>query len=252
MTIGDPTTARSARAPLSRERVLDVAAGLADAEGLRAVTMRRVAGELGVEAMSLYHHVPGKDGLLGGLVDLVVAQVSDAVAADPAARGDAGGSGDWRVTVRARCLAARTVMLRHPWAPELIASRPTIPPGAFVLFEEVLGVMVRGGCSYWLAHKALHALGSMVLGFTQELFSPAGGDDGGGPGDAEEDLAAMAEALPYTTAMVASEMHDADDPTLGWCDSQSEFEFTLGLLLDGLARADEPGGLHRPGTAQGS
>lgn len=240
MTIGDPTTARPARAPLSRDRVLSVAVALADAEGLRAVTMRRVAAELGVEAMSLYHHVPGKDALLGGLVDVVVGEVSEAVAADPAARGESGDE-DWRTTVRARCLVARTVMLRHPWAPALIASRPAIPPGAFLLFEQVLGAMVRGGCSYRLAHKALHALGSMVLGFTQELFTPAAGEDDPAPEGAEADLAAMAEALPYTTAMVAQEMHDADDPVLGWCDSQSEFEFTLGLLLDGLARAGQAG-----------
>ncbi|CAN5417228.1 hypothetical protein BH23ACT9_BH23ACT9_20120 [soil metagenome] len=53
---------------------------------------------------------------------------------------------------------------------------------------------------------------------------------------AEEELAQMAEALPHITAMVASELHDNDGDVLGWCDSQAEFEFTLDLLLDGLAR----------------
>jgi hypothetical protein len=73
----------------------------------------------------------------------------------------------------------------------------------------------------------------MPLGFVQELFSPAPG----GTGEVEEaDLAAMAAALPNLTAMVAAELHDTTDPTLGWCDSQVEFEFTLDLLLDGLER----------------
>jgi AcrR family transcriptional regulator len=228
--------AGAARQPLSRERVLGTAAAIADADGLDAVTMRRVASELGVEAMSLYHHLPGKGGLLDGLLDVVVAEIDEAVATAFGPHDAA--PDDWRDVVRTRCLAARSVMLRHPWAPALIGSRTSIPPGVYGLYEEVLGAMVRGGCSYRVAHKALHALGSMVLGFTQELFRPA---DAGGrlePDRAEAELAAMAEALPYTTAMVASEIHDAADPTLGWCDSQTEFEFTLDLLLNGLARAD--------------
>jgi AcrR family transcriptional regulator len=221
------------RQPLNRERVLRAAVALADAEGLGAVTMRHVAAELGVEAMSLYHHVPGKEALLAGLVDVVVGEVRDEIA-----RRELPGD-DWRAVVRGRCLAARSVMLRHPWAPGLVSTLTRIPPGVFGLYEQLLGAMVRGGCSYRLGHRAMHALGSMVLGFTQELFAPAAAgelpDDAGA--DAEAELAAMAAALPHVTAMVATEMHDAADPTLGWCDSQTEFEFTLDLLLDGLERA---------------
>ena len=97
--------------------------------------------------------------------------------------------------------------------------------------------MIGGGLSYHLGHRAVHALGTMVLGFTQELFTP---ESGGGTLDeeaAEAELAAMAAALPHLSAMVASELHDHDEDPLGWCDSQREFEFTLDLLLDGLARA---------------
>ena len=99
--------------------------------------------------------------------------------------------------------------------------------------------MVRGGLSYHLAHRAIHALGTMVLGFTQELFSPRA--DGGSLDEeaTEAEFAALADALPHLTAMVASEIHDHDEDPLGWCDSQDEFEFTLDLLLDGLARAAE-------------
>ena len=87
-------------------------------------------------------------------------------------------------------------MLRHPWAPGLISSRPTIPPSLYPFFEEVLGSLVRGGFSYHLGHRALHALGSMVLGFSQELFSLGAEDEAA----AEEDLAAMADLLPHLTA----------------------------------------------------
>ncbi len=224
-------TTGTARLPLSRERVLAAAMELADAEGVPALTMRRLAADLGVEAMSLYHHVPGKERLLDGLAEAVLAEINAAVAAR--LRPD----DDWRSALRHRCLAAREVMVRHRWAPGLLGSRSSIPAGLYPYYEEILATMVRGGLGYHLGHRAIHALGTMVLGFTQELFSPA--SDGGTMEEevAEAELALMADLLPHLTAMVAAEVHDHTEDPLGWCDSQNEFEFTLDLLLDGLARA---------------
>jgi AcrR family transcriptional regulator len=215
--------ARASRTPLSRDRVLQAAVAIADTEGLKALTMRRLAADLDVEAMSLYYHLPAKEALLDGVVETVLAEICAVVAAlDPVE--------DWRTALRERFLAARQVMLRHRWAPALLTSRRSIPPVVYAYYDGILATLVDGGFSYRLAHRALHAFGSMTLGFVQEIFAP---DDT----DAEEDeLAAMAAALPHLTAMVASEIHDAGDPTLGWCDSQVEFEFTLDLLLDGLSR----------------
>ena len=223
----------SVRMPLSRQRVLACAMDLADAEGVSAITMRRLAADLGVEAMSLYYHVPGKEGLLDGLAEAVLAEIHVAVAAR--VRPD----DSWPTALRQRCLAAREVMVRHRWAPGLLGSRSSIPEGMYPYYEEILATMVRGGLSYHLAHRAIHALGTMVLGFTQELFSPA--TEGGTMDEeaAEAEFAAMAAVLPHLTAMVASEVHDNEEDPLGWCDSQNEFEFTLDLLLDGLARAAE-------------
>ena len=226
-------TRASVRQPLSRARVLGAAAELADREGLGAVTMRRLAADLGVEAMSLYHHLPGKEGLLDGLVETVIGEIEAEVAGGEPVDADR----DWRGDVRRRCLTAREVMLRHPWAPGLISSRSTIPAGAYAHYEAIMAAMIRGGLTYHLGHRALHALGSMALGFVQEVFSPA---SAGGSLEAEvteAEFARLAEMLPHLTAMAQAELHDADDPTLGWCDSQAEFEFTLDLILDGLARA---------------
>ncbi len=219
--------ARGRPRTLTRERILGAAVALADRDGLESVTMRSVATELGVEAMSLYHHLPGKEGLLDGLVDSVMLEVDEATATlAPGA--------DWRTDVRRRCLSARRVMLRHPWAPALLGSRTTAPRAAFAHYEALLAIMVEAGFSYHLGHRAMHSLGSMVLGFVQELFSPAGsGDEAGQAEESEEELARMAELLPHLTAMVASEVHENDGDMLGWCDSQAEFEFTLDLLLDG-------------------
>ncbi len=207
--------------------MLSAAVAIADRDGLSAVTMRRLATVLRVEAMSLYHHLPGKEALLDGLVDSIAHEIDAEIRQLPPVRG-------WRQVLRQRCLAARTVMLRHPWGPALIGSRPAIPPVLFLHFEATLATMVEGGCSYHLAHRAMHALGSMTLGFTQELFSPPAGD--GAADVSEAQLEQMAAQLPHVTAMVASEIHAHDGDTLGWCDSQAEFEFTLDLLLDGLER----------------
>lgn len=221
---------RSKRAPLSRDRLLAAAVEIADAEGVGAVTMRRVSAAVGVEAMSLYHHLPGKEALLDGLVDTVGAEVAEQIRVVE----EAEGSLEWAATLRRRFLTARTVMLRHPWAPGLIGSRTSIPPSAYAIYENLLATMIGAGFSYHLAHRALHSFGSMPLGFVQELFNPAAGADADEMPEAE--LAAMAEVLPHLTAMVAAELHDNNDDVLGWCDSQAEFEFTLDLLLDGFAR----------------
>jgi AcrR family transcriptional regulator len=221
------------REPLSRHRVLAAAVALADAEGVKALTMRRLAAELGVEAMSLYHHLPGKDGLLEGLADTIIGEIDTAVAAV----GEDGLCQGWRLRIKRRFLAARSVMLRHPWAPGVLGSRPTIPASLYTYYDAILATLVEGGFSYHLAHRALHAFGSLALGFAQEVFSPASAGGGLDSAPAEADLAAMAQTVPHLAAMVASEVHDATDPALGWCDTQTEFEFTLDLLLDGLERA---------------
>ncbi|MHA7156330.1 TetR/AcrR family transcriptional regulator [Arthrobacter sp. TMN-50] len=217
---------------LSRDRVLRAARDLADSSGVSAITMRRVAAALGVEAMSLYHHLPGKEELLDGLAEQVVQEILEELGDGHGVEHD-----DWRAELRHRCLTARKVMLRHPWAPGLLSTRPSMPPSLWPYYDGVLETMLRGGLDYHLAHRGLHALGSMVLGFVQELFSPTA--DGGNVDTdaAEQDFEAMAAAVPHLTAMMASEVHAAGDDGLGWCDTDSEFGFTLDLLLDGLQRA---------------
>lgn len=221
---------KASREPLSRQRVLAAAVALVDAQGIQALTMRRLADELHVEAMSLYYHLRDKEALLDGVVETVLGEIDAAVACLEAS-GD-----DWRVRLRQRFLAARDVMLRHPWVPGLLGSRRTVPAGVYAYYDEIVGTLVGAGFSYRLAHRALHAFGSMPLGFAQEIFSPAAAGGSMEADAAEADFAAMAEALPNLTAMMAAEAHDVADPTLGWCDGQVEFEFTLDLLLDGLER----------------
>ena len=217
------------REPLSRERVLSAAVALADVHGVEAVTMRRLAQELGVEAMSLYNHVGGKDDVLVGMIDVVMQEIA-------ARAGEVAGparAAEWKRVVRERFLAARAVQLRHPWAHRLFQARATMTPTVLHYFDSLVGALREGGFSIDLAHHAMHALGGHALGYTEERFVTGAGDLG--PEVAAIALQRMAGEYPHLTEMMKIVDHDAAS-TLGVCDDQFEFEFSLDLILDGLDR----------------
>jgi AcrR family transcriptional regulator len=220
------------RIPLSRERVLRAAVRVADERGIESLTMRRLAEELGSEAMSLYYHVTNKEDVLDGVVDLIAREINDVVdRIDVPSKG-----ADWKKAVRQRILSARDVLLRHPWAPRVFETRTNMSPAVVRYHDGLVGLMRDGGFSFDLAHHALHALGSRALGFTQELFDPRGAS--GGP-DSNAMLETLADEVPHLVAMMTEIAHDDPDSTLGWCDDQTEFEFALDLILDGLDRMRE-------------
>jgi AcrR family transcriptional regulator len=215
------------RLPLSRDRVLRAAIKIADQAGIESLTMRHLADELGAEAMSLYYYLASKEDLLDGIADAVMAEINDVVGAIDVPSAGAG----WKTAVRRRILSARGVLLRHPWAPRVFETRTSTSPAVLLYYDGLVKLMTDGGFSYDLIHHALHALGSRALGFTQELFDPSAGTS-------DEQTAAalegMAGPIPHLAAMFLEVAHDDPDSTLGWCDDQTEFEFGLGLILDGL------------------
>jgi len=200
---------------------------IADTSGIAALTMRRLGETVGAEAMSLYYHVANKNDLLDGIVDVLMAELNEAVDRLTVVT-------DWKAAMRHRILTARAVLLRHPWAPRLLESRTTMRPAVVIYHDRLVGLMRSGGFSYDLAHHALHALGSRALGFSQELFDPA--DASPNPDADARMLADLAEQVPNLAGMLAEVAHDDPDSTIGWCDDQQEFEFALDLILDGLAR----------------
>lgn len=210
------------RIPLNRDRVLRAAVALADATGIDALSMRRLAQELGVVPMALYKHVANKEELLDGMTDAVVGEI------DPPASGP-----DWRPVVRARILSARQVLLRHPWAARVIESRPGPTPAVLAYLDSMAGCFRGGGLSADLTHHVMHAMGSRLLGFSQELFDTSGPSGPSGPPDP-----ALAAHYPHIAELAATAAHD-DGTTIGGgggggCDDQFEFEFALDLLLDGF------------------
>jgi AcrR family transcriptional regulator len=215
--MSSPKSPPTVRPQLSREAVLEVAIALADRDGIHSVTMRKVARELGVEAMSLYHHVDGKGALLDGMVGLVVAEVD-------LPRDDGDG---WRDVMRARSGSVRRVLARHPWAAEMVVADVANP----VILDHrdaVLGVLIGAGFSFPLAGHAVAVLDSYTYGFAlQEAASqaadaeadraPAGGRDAGG--------------RPHLEALAAVYL------LKGGYEFAGEFDWGLELVLDGIEQA---------------
>src|SRR5262249_14449913 len=155
---------------LTRDRVFRAAVRIADEGGIAALSMRKLAQALGVEPMSLYHHVADKDEVLDGMVDVVISEINARVAEIGAPPGQTGSN--WKTAVRCRILTAREVLLSHPWAPGVIESRTTMSPTVMRYYDSLVRLLREGGVSVSLVHHAMHALGSRALGFTQELFAP--------------------------------------------------------------------------------
>src|SRR5688500_14964527 len=151
--------AKAEREPLNKERILRAAVALADEEGVESLSMRKVAQELDVVPMALYRHVANKDEMLDGMVDVVVGEI------DPPETGV-----DWKTAIRRRILSARRALLRHPWASRVIETRANPTPAVIEYMDQMIGLFLAGGFSIELTHHAMHAMGSRMLGFSQELF----------------------------------------------------------------------------------
>jgi len=230
---------QQARAPLSRDRVLTAAVSLADETGIESLSMRRLALALGVVPMALYKHVANKDDLLDGMVDAVIAELTEPPA-----------DASWQDAVRHRVLSARSVVQRHAWARRAIESRTRRTPTVLAHMDAVAGDFLAGGCSADLTHHLMHALGNRIWGFSPELFDAPADPDAPAP-DAEAAAAAMAEMgrrYPHILA-IASAATDDDLGRVGeGCDEDFEFVFALDLLLDAAERLRRSGWTRSRGT----
>jgi AcrR family transcriptional regulator len=214
----DRSAVRSER--LSRERIVAEAIALADRDGIDGLSMRRLAAALEVDPMSLYHHLRDKEALLDAVGDALVAQIE---VPEP--------QGEWPDQLRALILAARATMLRHPWSARVLDSRDQAGPATVAYIDRVLGILRAGGVSLELAHHAVHALGSRVLGFDANLFDDAPTETD--PALVAAQVRAWAPTLPHVAELALAAAHDG---VLGACDDDAEFLFALDLILDGLQR----------------
>lgn len=210
------------REPVTRERAIRVAVALADAGGIESLSMRKLAAELGIEAMSLYYHVKSKDDILDGMLDVVYSEFSTPHAGD-----------EWRAAMRDRAESTRNGLAQHPWA---ISIKARNSPGLATLghLDSVIGCLRTAGFSMPLTGHAMSILDSYVQGFAQQEASlPL--DPSGDIGAAAEDIMAqqeqMAQAFPNLADMAVSLILQ---PGYAY---GNEFDFGLKLILDGIAAA---------------
>jgi len=203
---------------LSRERVLRAAVRLADEGGIESLSMRKLAQDLGVKAMSLYNHVANKDDLLDAIVDIVVSEI------------EVPNLGvDWKTAMRRRAMSAHEVLLRHPWSTMPLVSRVNVGPAMLRYVDATLGCLREAGFSLEMADRAWNAIDSHIYGFTlQELNFPFETEEYSEA--AKNGLSLIpADKYPYLNRLT----HDVME---GRYDGIHDFEFGLELILNGLDR----------------
>jgi AcrR family transcriptional regulator len=204
------------RAALTRDRIVDAAVAVADRGGSGAVSMRSVGREVGAEAMSLYHHLSGKDELLDALADWAFGRIVLPAPDQP-----------WRAAMADRAASARAVLVAHPWALGLLESRRHPGPALLHHHDAVLGCLRGAGFTVVLASHAFSVLDAYVYGFVlTELNLPMEGGE-----EAEEfatGLGLAAEDYPHLVEMMTEQVLGGD------YSYAAEFDYGLDLVLDGL------------------
>ncbi len=212
---------RKKRTPLSRERVMEAAIGLADRDGIEPLTIRKLAAELEAKPMAIYHHVANKEEILDGMVDCVFAEI-ELPPADLR----------WTDAVRVRSVSAREALGRHPWATPMMESRTSPGPATLRQHDAMLGCLRRGGLSLEMAAHAYALIDSFVYGFALEEANLPGG----GEGEIVEVAGDLVDAMPPGEYPHLVEFTDEHVMRPGYSFADT-FEFGLDLLLDGLEAA---------------
>jgi AcrR family transcriptional regulator len=213
---------RPRRTPLNRERVLRAAIALADERGLEELTMRKLAKELGVEAMSLYNHVANKHDLLDGMVDIVFSEIE---APSP--------SGDWKAELRKRAISTRDALNRHRWAIGEMEGRTNHGPANLHLHDAVLGCLRAAGFSIEMTVHAYSVQDAYIYGFAlqeSDMSSKTPEDFAAEAHRQMREYEAVLADYPHLVEVVGGYVAES-----GY-DYDTEFLFGLDVILDSLER----------------
>ncbi len=210
---------RDSRAALSPERIVDAAIAFADAEGVDALSMRKLATSLGAGVMSLYNHVANKDELLDRMVDQVCADMETP-----------SGDLDWRTAIRRTAVSAHQAFLAHPWA-ATEWNRRTPGQARLLLMESILRTLADGGLDPDTVYRGYHAITMHLVGFSIQELGFADLAHTSDLADIVEGFLADldAERFPHFRRHVEAHFDGTE--------RGDEFTFVLDLLLDGLDRA---------------
>jgi AcrR family transcriptional regulator len=211
----------SERTRLSKDAVVDRALALADAEGLDALTIRRLATELGVTPMALYWHFRSKEALLAGLADRVWAEIDTDV--DPAA--------EWPQQLRGMLESLVRVLRAHPSASDLLLRGEKFSSDAALrAIETALGVLRRGG--FEPARATEVASGALWTGIMLVMSAPL---TLAGPALTDAERAEMLRQSQVRLALLPPEQYprlvEAAVPMTAWSAEDEEFHYRFGIDL---------------------
>jgi AcrR family transcriptional regulator len=216
---------RTRRPTLSRDRVLEGAVALADKIGIEALTIRRLAEALDSKPMTIYHYVASKEEIVDGMVELIFAEIEQPPTDE-----------DWKTAIRRRCVSARQVLNRHPWAAPLMESRTSPGPANLGHHEAVLACLRRGGLSFQMMAHAYAVLDSFVYGFAfEESVLPFEGSE-----NIHELAAQIMASFPVDAYPAFAEFTREHVLQPGYRFGDS-FDFGLDLIIEGLSEAANRG-----------
>jgi AcrR family transcriptional regulator len=212
-------TTASSRPALTQERVIEAAIVMADVNGANALTIRKLATELDITPMAIYHHLANKDSIIDGMVDKVFSEI-ELPPTDV----------DWKSAIRRRSVSAREVLSRHRWAAPLMESRRTAGPATLRHHEAILSCLRNGGHSIEMSAHAYALIDAFIYGFALlEANLPATGG---------QDMAALAETIiePLSADLYPRLIELTTEHVLqpGY-EFGDEFDFGIDLILHGLS-----------------
>jgi AcrR family transcriptional regulator len=207
--------------PLSRERVISAGVVFADTHGIHKLSMRRLAGAVGVEAMSLYNHVSNKDDLIDGMIDAVIGEITLPRPGNP-----------WKDEMRARAESAHAVLMKHRWAAVTLLSRLTTGPNMIRYIDATIGCLREAGFPWSICDHAWNAMDNHIYGFSLQLLNM--------PYEPDEYSDAAAEFLAEFPTEQFPYFHELSSQVIEKTHSGvNELGFGLNLILEGLEKYRE-------------
>ncbi|MDR0346202.1 MAG: TetR/AcrR family transcriptional regulator C-terminal domain-containing protein [Nocardiopsaceae bacterium] len=208
-----------ARAPLSRQQVLQAALEYVDQHGLQALSMHKLGASLRVKAMSLYKHVAGKDDILDGIVGLLWEEVPDSPP-----------GGDWQEAVRQLATALRDLVHRHPSAAPLLMSRQELRERPLRVVHGILALMRESGVPEQCAVPMLRTVIPYGIGFAlAELSLPEPPPPG-----PDREIALIRQVSGMLSPGAPDELVRTALLVCGECDMTSQFRIGIDLMIHGL------------------
>ncbi|WP_067862704.1 TetR/AcrR family transcriptional regulator [Nocardia shimofusensis] len=211
---------RGPKRGLTLDQILDTAIALADAEGVPALSMSRIAKELGFTAMSLYRYVDSKQTLVTLVLDRVIGRPPEIAAA-----------GGWRAGLRAWALAEFDILARHSWYLDIPMAGPPMGPNNMAWLEAGLAALGRTNLPESVRLQLVLNLSLYVLGRSwaaKDIVADQGEDY-----DLEGTLLSVLDPARFP-ALVSALTHRAFDGDIDW--TRADFEFGLDRMLDGYER----------------